>query len=379
MRACASAPQPDAAAARIRPAPAAETEGGRDQSAVDALDRADSSHAAGKHLDPRRARGCGARAAPRSIRNQLESALLNLAVNARDAMPNGGTLTIETASAASRSARRQTYRSISSPATTCVICVSDTGIGMTQEVLERAFEPFFTTKPLGQGTGLGLSQVFGFVKQSGGNVKMYSRSRARHDGQDLSAAHERAGAVPEDVRRDGDAGGQARPKRILVVEDNEAVRSLLGGCAARLRLQCARSRRCLGSVEDPRRQDADRPAVHGYRLARTQRPRAGVDSAAQVSEHPRLCSPAAMHRCRRPPALGGCRISRCCPSRSPARSSTIGSRRCLPPASTFGEGFLPVIFLVLLQKSDYCPIKQLANDSNRRGQAYESQRVAYNC
>ena len=107
-------------------------------------------------------------------RNQLESALLNLAVNARDAMPNGGTLTIESA----RTVIQQHDANVPfdlKAGDYVLICLSDTGVGMSQDVLERAFEPFFTTKPLGQGTGLGLSQVFGFVKQSGGNVKVYSR------------------------------------------------------------------------------------------------------------------------------------------------------------------------------------------------------------
>ena len=107
--------------------------------------------------------------------NQLESAILNLCINSRDAMPDGGRLTIETANA-----HLDDAYAASEPQAVAgqyvMIGITDTGTGMPQEVIDRAFDPFYTTKGVGKGTGLGLSQVYGFIKQSGGHVKIYSES-----------------------------------------------------------------------------------------------------------------------------------------------------------------------------------------------------------
>jgi PAS domain S-box-containing protein len=153
--------------------------------------------------------------------NHLESALLNLAVNARDAMPSGGTLTVETTTAYV-SERDQRLLVDLKPGSYVVISVSDTGTGMPPEVLERAFEPFFTTKPVGHGTGLGLSQVFGFVKQSGGHIKIYSRP-GHGTTIKIYLPQVKAGASAE--KRDAMDAIVSRRETILVVEDNDEVRS----------------------------------------------------------------------------------------------------------------------------------------------------------
>lgn len=103
---------------------------------------------------------------------QLENALLNLCINARDAMPDGGRITIETANKwlDERAAREREL----APGQYLSLCVTDTGTGMTPDVIAKAFDPFFTTKPIGQGTGLGLSMIYGFARQSDGQVRIYS-------------------------------------------------------------------------------------------------------------------------------------------------------------------------------------------------------------
>jgi PAS domain S-box-containing protein len=155
--------------------------------------------------------------------NQLENALLNLVVNARDAMPNGGTLTVETARTTIQGQSLDNPFDLK-PGDYVMICISDTGVGMSKEVLDRAFEPFFTTKPLGQGTGLGLSQVFGFVKQSGGNIKLYSRPGHGTTTKIYLPRMSDAAVAQEDLRRERVTESR-RNESILVVEDNVDVRA----------------------------------------------------------------------------------------------------------------------------------------------------------
>jgi PAS domain S-box-containing protein len=157
--------------------------------------------------------------------NQLENAVLNLAINARDAMPDGGILKIETKNAASAPAGRSF--SNSSQRAFVHLRISDTGVGMPPETVRRAFEPFFTTKPTGQGTGLGLSMIYGFVKQSDGFIEIDSepgrgtaidlflpRSMRDDDNKDTSQAIEIAPSSPLNGT-------------VLVVEDEPVVRSLI--------------------------------------------------------------------------------------------------------------------------------------------------------
>jgi CheY-like chemotaxis protein len=169
--------------------------------------------------------------------NQLESALLNLAVNARDAMPEGGTLTIATANrklAQSDLLQDDEAR----PGDYVAITVTDTGIGMTADVVARAFEPFFTTKPIGRGTGLGLSQIYGFIRQSGGFVRLASTP-----GRGTSLAMYLPRHTPpegETASWSGAAADLPAPDRqvagrtVLVVDDEDAVRAQIAEAVAEL-------------------------------------------------------------------------------------------------------------------------------------------------
>jgi len=157
--------------------------------------------------------------------SQLESSLLNLCINARDAMPEGGRITIETANKwlDDRTARERDLP----PGQYLSLCVTDTGTGMTSDVSARAFDPFFTTKPLGQGTGLGLSMVYGFVRQSGGQVRIYSEVGT---GTTMCLYFPRHyGSPDESATSTTSATAAARPsgKTILVVDDEPSVRMLV--------------------------------------------------------------------------------------------------------------------------------------------------------
>jgi two-component system, NtrC family, sensor kinase len=154
-------------------------------------------------------------------RAELEGALVNLAVNARDAMPDGGKLTIETSNAYLDDAYCRNHPEVA-PGQYVLIAVTDTGSGMTRQIIERAFDPFFTTKPPGQGTGLGLSQVYGFAKQSGGHLKIYSEP---NEGTTVKLYLPRImgeGVAEEQSGQNVVTGGDGEV--VLVVEDDADVR-----------------------------------------------------------------------------------------------------------------------------------------------------------
>ena len=167
---------------------------------------------------------------------QLESALLNLCINARDAMPRGGKLTIETSNRwlDVREARDRDLP----PGQYVALCVSDTGSGMPKEIAARVFDPFFTTKPLGMGTGLGLSMVYGFARQSGGQARIDS---AVNQGTEVCLFLPRHSGALDDSADEADKTldqSQALSGTVLVVDDDPTVRMLVAealrdlGCTA---------------------------------------------------------------------------------------------------------------------------------------------------
>ena len=161
--------------------------------------------------------------------NQLENALLNLCINARDAMPDGGRITIETANKwlDDRASKQRDLPE----GQYLTLCVTDTGTGMAPEVIERAFDPFFTTKPLGEGTGLGLSMIYGFARQSNGQVRIYSELGQgttmciylpRHVGRVDVVESERASEISR----------AEHGETVLIVDDEPTIRMLVADVLA---------------------------------------------------------------------------------------------------------------------------------------------------
>jgi len=157
--------------------------------------------------------------------NQLENALLNLCINARDAMPDGGKITLE---ATNKWIDERAARKHDLPVGQYVsVCVTDTGTGMTPEVMAKAFDPFFTTKPTGEGTGLGLSMIYGFARQSGGQVRIYSE--VGHGttmciylpryAEDAHSEEDATDSVQDDAHGDGEV--------VLVIDDDPTIRMLI--------------------------------------------------------------------------------------------------------------------------------------------------------
>ena len=205
---------------------------------------------------------------------EVENAILNLAVNARDAMPDGGKLTIETANA-HVDERYAALHGDLKPGQYVLVCVTDTGHGMTPDIIEKAFDPFFTTKDVGQGTGLGLSQVFGFAKQSGGHATIYSEAG---QGTTVKLYLPRYEGDAEPTTRTPDMSETPLGKAaevILVVEDEPRVRELTADMLSELGYTVV----ATGSPNDAVRIVADRddlamvftdivmPELNGQKLA----------------------------------------------------------------------------------------------------------------
>jgi nitrogen-specific signal transduction histidine kinase len=157
--------------------------------------------------------------------NQLENAVLNLCVNGRDAMPDGGKLTIETANKwiDERAARRHDL-----PVGQYIsVCVTDTGVGMRPEVIAKAFDPFFTTKPMGEGTGLGLSMIYGFARQSGGQVRIYSEVGQGTTMCIYLPRHADDALPVDEPQREPSLTALGEGEVVLIIDDEPTIRMLL--------------------------------------------------------------------------------------------------------------------------------------------------------
>jgi PAS domain S-box-containing protein len=180
-------------------------------------------------------------------RGELENALVNLAVNSRDAMRSTGTLTLETRNAVLDEDYAEQYEEVT-PGEYVLFAVADTGTGMSAEIMQRAFEPFFTTKEVGQGSGLGLSMVYGFVKQTGGHVSIYSRVG---QGTCVKLYLPRAPSSPVGREKDSpdvfpeDLGNRV----VLVVEDEARLRKVAVKMLDRLGLQSLQAETAKDALE----------------------------------------------------------------------------------------------------------------------------------
>ena len=225
-------------------------------------------------------------------RGELESALVNLAVNSRDAMRSAGTLTLETRNAVLDEDYAEQYEEVT-PGEYVLLAVADTGTGMSPEIMQRVFEPFFTTKEVGQGSGLGLSMVYGFVKQSGGHVSIYSRVGQgtcvklylpRAPSSPVGREEDSPDVFPEDLGN----------KVVLVVEDEAKLRKVAVKMLDRLGLQSHAGGNREGRAGASRRH-ACRCAVHRHRATgrhewnRTGGGGAPVVPGAQSAVHDRIC------------------------------------------------------------------------------------------
>ncbi len=209
--------------------------------------------------------------------NQLEQVIMNLAINARDAMPDGGTVTIETANATLGEDYAAKHVSVI-PGVYVMLAVTDTGCGMTEATKARIFEPFFTTKPAGRGTGLGLSTVYGIVKQSGGNIWLYSEP---NKGTTFKIYLPAVDALPEDIGKAAPVEAERQGSgTVLVVEDDEQLRRLTHRALAAQGYEVLEADRGRSALDAARRHegpidllvtDLVMPDTNGPKLAETLR------------------------------------------------------------------------------------------------------------
>ena len=223
-------------------------------------------------------------------RAQLERVVLNLAANARDAMPQGGRLTIETASV-ELDEDYVASRGEGTPGPNVLLAVSDTGVGMSEEVQRHLFEPFFTTKAPGAGTGLGLATVFGVVKQSGGSIYVYSEEGR---GTTFKIYLPAAAGAAETPSGPGDWEQERGTETIVLVEDDESVRNLVRvmleskGYARALRRRRRRGRAAVRGARGRRRPAAQRRGHAGGQRPRAGRAPGGDHAVAARPVHVRL-------------------------------------------------------------------------------------------